>query len=255
MNEEPIILLQAVKAAGDAILQLHKTGFSVARKANNDLLTQADVLANEILKEHLLKSFPTYGWLSEESVDDLERLQHSRVWIVDPIDGTKEYAMGIPEYAVSVALAENGIPILACVFNPATNEMFHAIKSQGVWLNNKSIRCDESLPQQLIILASRTEYKRGEWARYKDHRVQPMGSIAYKLALIAAGRAHATFSLGPKNEWDIAAGVLLVTEAGGRATDQLQHLFIFNQADVLVDGIVASTIKANATVFEMLGAR
>jgi myo-inositol-1(or 4)-monophosphatase len=254
MSNEVAVLLQAVREAGSAIATLQSEGFSVTRKANNDLLTQADLLANDILKDKLTKAFPDDGWLSEESVDDPKRLQYKRVWVVDPIDGTKEYAHGIPEYAISVALVENGLPILACVYNPATAEFFHAVKGAGAWLGDERIRCDDRPTNVLTLLASRSEYERGEWERFeKVSSVKVIGSIAYKLALVAAGKAHATFSLGPKSEWDIAAGVLLVTEAGGVVTDQSHSPFVFNQENVRVKGIVASAANSHAQVFEMIG--
>jgi myo-inositol-1(or 4)-monophosphatase len=253
MNKERDVLIEAVHEAGAAILALQETGFAISRKANNDLLTQADLLANDMLKTRLLQAFPDYGWLSEESADDVSRLAAKRVWVVDPIDGTKEYALGIPEYAISVALVEEGEPVLACVFNPATDEFFHAIKGEGAWLNGHPIICDTSASRRMTLLASRSECKRGEWDPFLlHHEVKQIGSIAYKLALIAAGQAHATFSLGPKNEWDIAAGVLLVKEAHGLVTDQFQQPFLFNQEKVLVNGIVATSRQANSPVFEMI---
>ncbi len=255
MNNEASVLKKAVLAAGSAILQLQKTGFSVMRKENNDLLTQADLLANEILHKELLGAFPEDGWLSEESVDDVARLGAKRVWVVDPIDGTKEYARGVPQYSVSVALVENGIPILAAIFNPETNEYFSAIKGKGAWLWDEQIHCNEDVPARLTLLASHSECKRGEWDRFMPlHDVQQIGSIAYKLALIAAGKAHATFSLGPKSEWDIAAGVLLVQEAGGMVTDQAREPFIFNQQDIRVKGVVASSCAAYPVIFNMIEA-
>lgn len=253
MSNETAVLLQAVQEAGKSIIDLQQSGFSVTRKANNELLTQADTLANDILKKQLTAHFPEYGWLSEESVDDPARLTCERVWVVDPIDGTKEYAQGIPEYAISVALVEKGAPILSCVFNPATNELFHAIKDEGAWLNDSRIGCQQIPSGKLLLLASRSEYERGEWDRFmKAHQVKVIGSIAYKLALIAAGSAHATFSLGPKNAWDIAAGVLLVKEAGGIVTDNQRRTFTFNQPKVLVDGIVASAAHINEQLFQMI---
>jgi myo-inositol-1(or 4)-monophosphatase len=253
MNLELEILLQTVKEAGAAILSLQKTGFSVERKSNWSLVTKADLLANDILRNHLTSKFPDYGWLSEESKDSPERLMKERVWIVDPIDGTKEFVAGLGEYAVSVALIENGFPILGCVLNPATDELFYAIKGKGAWLGRCRLKCDESLKPPFLFLVSRTEYARGEWKQFEQtHRIQQVGSIAYKLALLAAGRAHATFSLGPKNEWDIAAGTLLVTEAGGIVTDARGEKFIFNQAKTLVNGIVATTASVNKLIFSLL---
>lgn len=252
MNKEMNSLLAAVQEAGAAILSLQKTGLDVSRKANNDIVTQADIVADNILKAHLLQAFPADGWLSEESVDDVRRLTSERVWVVDPIDGTREYASGIPEYAVSLALVTNGQPIAAAVFNPATNELFHASKGEGAWLGRKKIAC-ATATQDFLLLASRSEYKRGEWAKYeRAHKVKQVGSIAYKLGLIAAGQGDATFSLGPKNEWDIAAGVLLVQEAGGVVTDKERHTLVFNREDVKVNGIVATTQSINEQVFAMI---
>ena len=255
MNNETKVLLQAMRSAGNAILQLQRTGFTVEKKANNDLVTQADLVANDMITAFISEHFPEDGWLSEESKDHPARLAKKRVWVIDPIDGTIEFAKGLPEYAISVALVEEGAPIVAAVFNPATDEMFHAVKSEGAWLNDVRIHCDDGSPKQLVLLASRSEYKRGEWQIYeKHHHVQQIGSIAYKLALLAAGRAHATFSLGPKNEWDIAAGVLLVTEAGGRVSDKHRQTLLFNQPNVLQNSIVASAASCHERIFALLGA-
>lgn len=253
MNNEMTVLLQAMREAGAAILNLQKTGFEIAKKANNDIVTQADLLANAILKRELSGQFPEYGWLSEESIDDASRMHCARVWVVDPIDGTKEFATGIPEYAISVALVEHGQPILSAVFNPAMGELFHASKGQGAWLGSKKLsHAGLMATDNLMLLASRSEYKRGEWKTFQQsHRVSQVGSIAYKLALIAAGIAHATFSLGPKNEWDVAAGALLVTEAGGVVTNKHRQALQFNRQDVKVDGIIATTAETYEQVLAL----
>ena len=252
MDKEFDVLKQAVAEAGRAIADMRKKGVEISHKSNNDILTQADLCADNILKSTLTTNFPDYGWLSEESVDDARRLTIKRVWVVDPIDGTKEYAAGIPEYAVSAALVEDGKPVLACVFNPETNEMFSAMKGKGAWLNNIATRCKEDCSDKLTLLASNSEVKRGEWDQFADHDVQSIGSIAYKLALVAAGRADATFSLGPKSEWDIAAGVLLVSEAGGVVFDKSHKEFCFNQKNIIVNGIVASSAAASGRLMEVL---
>lgn len=253
MDREIDVLLQATRSAGAAILKLQASGFSVERKANKDLVTQADLLANEILKSSLSEHFPTYGWLSEETADNKDRLHCQYVWVVDPIDGTIEYTHGIPEYAISVALVKDGLPVIGVVFNPATNELFYAVQGKGAWLNDKKLICDEFPTKDFLLLASRSEYKRGEWSGFEAaHRVKVVGSIAYKLALVAAGFAHATFSLSPKNEWDIAAGTLLVLEAGGVVTDKHKKQFIFNQENVLVDSIVASAANVSSDLFQLI---
>ena len=239
------VVKKYVYQAGQAIFQMAAEGFETAYKANEDPVTTADLKADSILREGLTKDFPGTGWLSEETRDDYSRLDKELVWVVDPIDGTKEFVSGIPEYAVSVALVEYGLPVLAVVYNPATEEMFAAAKGQGAWLNGETINAEHTLTAKPVLLASRSEIQRGEFEPFEPFaEIRPCGSIAYKLALVAAGIADATFSLDPKNEWDIAAGVLLVSESGGNVTNRSGAPFTFNQRSTLVDGIVATTKRA-----------
>lgn len=236
------VLCEVVQKTGEAVLQIADNGFSTAYKANQDPVTVADLEANRILREKLLRRFPNFGWLSEETQDNMERLKKKWVWVVDPIDGTKEFIDGIPEFTISVALVREGHPLIAAIYNPTTKELFTAMRGKGAWLNGNRIQANHILKDRPIILASRSEVKRGEFQPFEAYAiVKPVGSIAYKLSLVAAGRADATFSLGPKNEWDIAAGVLLVEEAGGRVTDKEGNPFKFNQPNTLVNGIIAAT--------------
>lgn len=251
MQAEALVLLQAVKAAGEAVLAVRDRGFSVKQKANNDVLTEADLAANQVLKNTLLAAFPEDAWLSEETEDTHLRLNAKRVWIVDPIDGTREFIEGIAEYAVSVALVENGLPILAAVYNPVTKECFHAIKGEGAYCNEVRLQCRATLAEPYTLLASRSEFKRGEWAPFSAQHIEVIGSIAYKLALVAAGRADATFSLGPKSEWDIAAGVLLVTESGGYAGDCQGEPYVFNQPVPRVKNIAACSAVFQPALFSL----
>lgn len=239
------VVKKYVYQAGQAIFQMAAEGFETAYKANEDPVTTADLKADSILREGLTEDFPGTGWLSEETRDDYSRLDKKMVWVVDPIDGTKEFVSGIPEYAVSVALVEYGLPVLAVVYNPATEELFAAAHGQGAWLNGEAINAEHTLTAKPVLLASRSEIRRGEFEPFEPFaEIRPCGSIAYKLALVAAGIADATFSLGPKNEWDIAAGVLLVSESGGNVTNRSGAPFTFNQHSTLVDGIVATTKRA-----------
>ncbi|NQT03027.1 MAG: 3'(2'),5'-bisphosphate nucleotidase CysQ [Planctomycetes bacterium] len=247
------VLKKYVRQAGQVIFQMAAEGFETAYKANEDPVTTADLKADSILREGLMKDFHGTGWLSEETRDDYSRLESKLVWIVDPIDGTKEFVSGIPEYAVSVALVEYGQPVLAAVYNPATEELFSTASGQGAWLNEEAINSEHELTAKPLLLASRSEIRRGEFEPFEPFaQIRPCGSIAYKLALVSAGMADATFSLGPKNEWDIAAGVLLVEESGGRVTDKAGLPFAFNQRHTLVDGIVASTDDAHDPVWELI---
>lgn len=189
------------------------------------------------------------GWLSEESVDDHARLNARRVWIVDPLDGTREFAAGIPEWSISIGLVENGRPVAGGVLNPATEEIFLGTTEAGVTLNGRSTRAREpGRLDQAIVLASRSEVGRGEWddLRSAPFQVTPMGSVAYKLARVAAGLADATWTLVPKHEWDVAAGVALVCSAGGLVATPDGRFPLFNRPEPLFDGLSAFTRSCRA---------
>lgn len=249
LEEEKRVVREAVLQAGNEISRIAREGFETSYKENTDPLTTADLAANTILRERLMGAFPNDGWLSEETVDDTGRLTCERVWVVDPIDGTKEFVEGVPEYAISVALVNKGKPVLGVVYNPATEEYFEAVKGDGATLNGELICVPSTVPDKPVVLASRSELKRGEFDPFNGvFEVRPVGSIAYKLAVLAAGKADATFSLSPKNEWDIAAGVLLVEEAGGQTGDKQLKPFVFNQQNTLVTGIIATSEVSFHTV-------
>jgi myo-inositol-1(or 4)-monophosphatase len=154
-------------------------------------------------------------------VDDPIRLECDRVWVVDPIDGTREFIQGVPEWCISIGLVEGGVPVAGGIFNPATDELVVGSVEGGVSLNGRSVAVTEPSPQGKIdVLASRSEIRRGEWDRFEDSRltIRPCGSVAYKLGLVAAGLSDATWTLVPKSEWDVAAGTALVRGAGGVVT-------------------------------------
>ena len=211
------------------------------RKASDQsLVTEADRSVNRVLKEFLLRD--QEGWLSEESTDDLERLKKHRVWIVDPLDGTSEFVAGIPEWCISVAMVEGGRATAGGVCNPATGEIFLGSKETGVTYNGKHVyTTKKDRLEGAIVLASRREVGRGEWARFQKSSflVHPMGSVAYKLARVAAGLADATWSLNPKNEWDIAAGVALVEAAGGYVQFLPDSRPAFNKEFTVLPGLFA----------------
>ena len=209
-------------------------------KAGHDPVTEADTAVDALLRHELLREGE--GWLSEETVDDFSRLEKKRVWIVDPLDGTREFVAGIPEFCVSVAMVEDGIPVAGGICNPATNEIFLGSLDAGVTYNGKPARASQRTTiEGAIILASRSETKRGEWKRFENSsvKVRPMGSVAYKLALVSAGLADITFTLTPKNEWDIAAGAALVMSAGGFISTLDNSPLHCNRRSPLLSGLLA----------------
>jgi myo-inositol-1(or 4)-monophosphatase len=210
-------------------------------KAGHDPVTEADRALDAVLRKELLREGE--GWLSEESVDDPIRLQRSQVWVVDPLDGTREFVQGIPEFCVSIGFVENGRPVAGGICNPATNEVFLGSIESGVIYNGKPAQPSQRQSLEgALILASRSEVKRGEWKTFENSgcKIRPMGSVAYKLALVSAGLADATFTLTPKNEWDVVAGAALVQAAGGFVSTLEKTSLIANRRDPLLSGLLAS---------------
>jgi myo-inositol-1(or 4)-monophosphatase len=205
-------------------------------------LTEADKESDDLLKARLLGAFPDYGWLSEETKDSPERLERKRVWIVDPLDGTREFTLRVPEFCVCVALVEDRKPVVAVEYNPATDQMFAAAKGSGTTLNGAPARVStQARVADARVLASRSEDKRGEWDPFKPRcQVVLTGSVAFKLAELSCGKGDSTFTLTPKNEWDICAGSLLVEEAGGQVTGLDGKPLVFNQRSPLRPGMIAS---------------
>lgn len=251
-------LLQKTKSAtitaGEAIMSYYQDSFSVTEKSPDNPVTEADLAADKILKDQLTSLLTEVGWLSEETADSPERLNRSSVWVVDPLDGTKEFVLGLPEFSVSVALVEENQPILAVIYNPANRELYHAVRNQGAFLNDQLLATSQTGKfRGGIVEASRSERKRGEFEPFEDIvNLRTMGSIAYKLARVSAGKSDATWSRGPKSEWDICAGVLLVTEAGGRCVDLDDRPFTFNQPFPKVNGIIASNGRIHSQVVDSL---
>ena len=226
--------------AGALIQKIRTEGFETSSKGPAGPVTRADREADDLLKQELNKLVPV-GWLSEETADDRDRLAHDRVWVVDPLDGTKEFIKGLPEYSVAVALVERGKPVLGVVHNPATCDTFAAARRLGARRNGKPIRVREGNR----LLASRSETASGEFEQFVSAwEVEPVGSIQFKLALVAAGEAAVTLSRGPKHEWDVCAGALIVQEAGGIATDVFGERLRFNQPLPKVRGILAAAPAA-----------
>lgn len=255
MKTELEVVLEVVHRAGTRVLQLADQGFETHRKADHSPVTSADLAANDILRETLMNRFPNDGWMSEESPDTPERLNTSRVWIIDPIDGTSYFIKGVPQYSISVALVEDHQPILGVVYNPATEELFSAEKGKGLYLNGKPVKVDQVANEPLTILVNPSRLDRNEFTIFKDHvTLQPMGSIAYSLALVAAGQADGTINFDLLHEWDIAAGWLLVHEGKGMATDSTGNPLRFNQPDPISRGILAARSGAGEP-FDALVAR
>lgn len=256
-SRELTVAVEAAHAAGAIVRGWYEGAYTVREKSNDSPVTEADEEANQCIHTMIRDAFPDDGWLSEETRDSAERLGKRRVWVVDPLDGTKEFINRIPEFCVCIGLVDHETAIVGVSYNPVRDELFAAERGAGVSLNGAPVRVSrEPAMARARFLASRSEAARGEWEAFRDAlHVELTGSVAYKLALIAAGRADATFSLTPKNEWDVCAGAALIAEAGGRITDRYGKPLRFNQPETKLPGIIASNADLYAPIVEFLQQR
>ena len=257
MNSELNLAKDAANEAGALILNYFKADYEIKDKGYHNPVTTADFESDTCIREFLTGARPDYGWLSEETVDSPDRLDKERVWVVDPLDGTKEFVEGVPHFVVSVALVENGEPVVGVLFNPVTKETFTAAKGEGAFLNDEPIRCaTKDDVSDMVILNSRSETRRGLWSPYDGTfgELRAIGSVAYKLGLTAAGKADIFASLRPKNEWDICAGNCIINEAGGKLIDLYGNPRKYNLEKTLLEpGLIAGDVDAVDKTFEVLG--
>ena len=235
-------LRRAVAAAGEVALRHFCARGAHWFKAPGQIVTAADLEIDRLLYESLIGEFPDDAWLSEERADDRARLHRARVWMVDPIDGTRAFANGLPEFAISIALLRDGAPALGVVLNPATGESFEAERGSGAWCGGARLHVStHDALQGARLLSSRTEMRRRSWpVLMPEATFTDLSSLAYKLALVAAGRFDGLISLRASHDWDLAAALLLITEAGGRLTEPDGAALVLNRPEPQHPGLAAA---------------
>ena len=232
---------RALAAASEVACQFTPGTFDVRDDGGRNVVTEVDRRISHVLRAELLADGE--GWLSEEDPDDRSRLTCDTVWVVDPLDGTREFVDGIPEWCISVGLVVRGVAVAGGTCNPSTKELFLGALDCGVTYNGQpafiSRRNDLA---GALVLASRQEHKRGDWQRFENSgiKIRPMGSVAYKLSRVAAGLADATWTLSAKHEWDIAAGVALVNSASGVCGSITEADLQFNRGEPKLPGLAAT---------------
>lgn len=249
------LLKDAAQAAGDIARRYFRHDPRTWTKPDGaGPVTEADLAVNAMLREELTRARPEFGWLSEESEDDPARLEADHLFIVDPIDGTRAFIKGDPAWAISLAVAEKGRVTSAVVYLPARDKLYAAAAGAGAWLGTQRIRAsDRAALDGAAVLAPSPAFEAMHWKDARPPRVdrQFRSSLAYRLSLIGEGRFDAMLTLRATWEWDIAAGSLIVAEAGGIATDRRLHPLRFNNPGAQVNGVVA----AGARLHPLLGAR
>ncbi|MBM3569660.1 MAG: 3'(2'),5'-bisphosphate nucleotidase CysQ [Alphaproteobacteria bacterium] len=238
-------LVAAVDEAGALALRYFRNGVKSWDKHPGDPVSEADLAVDGLLRERLAALDPAAGWMSEESARAPDLRAAKRVWIVDPIDGTRAFLKGQAEFSVVAALVEDGRPLLAAVCNPATKQMFAAARGQGTTLNAIPVsvtRVDDPVGGRLLM-GEKGAKRLGLEGKAE---IRMVSSIAYRLCLVAAGRYDACVSLGEKSDWDIAAADLIVSEAGGLATAVDGSPFVYNLEPLRHPSVLAAGPKLHA---------
>ncbi|MFC5386783.1 3'(2'),5'-bisphosphate nucleotidase CysQ [Aquamicrobium segne] len=218
-EEDLALLLDAAQEAGRIALSYFGKEPQVWIKEGNSPVSEADYAADRYLREVLLQARPNYGWLSEETTDDLERLAAPRTFVVDPIDGTRAFIAGNPVWCVSVAVVEEGRSLAGVLDCPASREVYRACRGGGSFLGNRQLKV-EAASSQPVIAGPKPLLEMIDADLQKTMRhVNYVPSLAYRLAMIADGRIDASFIKTNSHDWDLAAAALILEEAGGILLD------------------------------------
>jgi 3'(2'), 5'-bisphosphate nucleotidase len=263
---EMSVALELAREAGAAILDVYDGPFEIEQKAGaGDLepVTQADRIANEIIVERLSREFPEDGILAEESIDTERRLGKSRVWMVDPLDGTTGFIEGNGDFAVQIGLAEDGECVLGVVYQPLTGVLYRAVRGGGAWVERPQAEPERARVSDHIDLATmRLAASRSHRSPRMDRVVQSFGvkqevrrgSVGIKVGLIVEQQCDLYVHLSPRTkQWDTCAPEIILQEAGGRLTDLFGRPLRYNSPEVQNrNGIVASNGVAHAQVIAAL---
>jgi myo-inositol-1(or 4)-monophosphatase len=241
-----------MRDAGALALAKFRSPLKIWNKNNSSPVCEVDIAVNDLLRERLSDAADGIGWLSEESLDDPARMQARQLWIVDPIDGTRAYIGGLPDWSISVALVENGRPVVAAVFAPVADEMFFATAGAGATLNNSPIKVTTGTLDGARAAAPAGYLNR---LRALDPRlvaVPKIHSLALRFARVAGGQIDAAFASGNSHDWDLAAADLLVHEAGGALTTFAGQLLTYNRADPVHAPLVAAGRDRHAALLDLV---
>jgi myo-inositol-1(or 4)-monophosphatase len=243
------LLKDTVREAGALGLSLFRTELKNWTKGSSSPVSEADIAVNELLETRLRSSTPDYGWLSEESADDEQRLSKRLVWIVDPIDGTRGYLAGREDWCVSVALVEGASPLLAAVFAPASEEFFFATRGKGATRNEVAVFTTPGTELDFSRVAGPKPLVERLSPSSQEIALHPrIGSLALRLCRVAHGGLDAAFAGGQSRDWDLAAANLIVQEANGKMTALSGDAILYNRPEVSHGVLVAAGRDRHASI-------
>jgi myo-inositol-1(or 4)-monophosphatase len=254
LTKDSELLFDAVREAGALAMTLLRQNVRRWSKSDGSQVTEADLKIDAMLAGRLQMARPSYGWLSEETPDSAERMTRGRLWVVDPIDGTSDFINGGEDWCIAAALVEDGRPVIASVYRPVREEFFWAIAGRGAHLDCLPIKVsDDASLDGARIMGNRKSL--GILAPHGiDARVARALPLQLRLAFVAAGRLDGAVSIGPRNDWDLAAGDLLVHEAGGLVSGASGDGYVYNRAETWQQGLVAAGAKRHAAIINVLRA-
>ncbi|MCR9058370.1 MAG: 3'(2'),5'-bisphosphate nucleotidase CysQ [Rhodobacteraceae bacterium] len=236
------LLETAARQAGELALGYFGQGLETWFKGNKSPVSEADIAVDRFLADRLLTARPDYGWLSEETADDRARLECRRVFIVDPIDGTRAFLAGGDEWTISIAVVEDGRPVAGAVFCPRRNEMFTARAGGGAFLNEAGIRVSgRTSVSGATLTGPHSIISNTDVLAAGFQKTEILRSLAYRLVMVAAGRIDVGTARGGPSDWDLAAADLLVKEAGGRITDVSGRDLTYNRSRTGHPALIAAS--------------
>ena len=245
------LLADTVREAGALALSLFRTKLKNWTKGASSPVSEADIAVNDLLERRLRPASPGYGWLSEESADDLARLDHRLLWVVDPIDGTRNYLAGKEDWCVSVALVDNGSPLLAALFAPSYDEFFFAARGQGASCNGGPLQATSGTELDFARVAGPKPLVERMKKALGEITLHPrIGSLALRLCRVADGRLDAAFAGGNSHDWDLAAADLIVHEANGKLTALSGDAVCYNRREPTHGVLVAAGRDRHAEIIE-----
>ncbi|MDA9447346.1 inositol monophosphatase [Bradyrhizobium sp. CCBAU 21360] len=241
LTRDAALLQDTVREAGALAHSMFRTELKKWTKGATSPVSEADIAVNDLLETRLRSATPDYGWLSEESADDAARLSRRLTWIVDPIDGTRNYLNGHDDWCVSVALVEDAAPVLAAVFAPTTDEFFFAARGQGTTLNGAAVQASPGSALDFSRVAGPKPMVERLNSSGREIKLHPrIGSLALRLCRVAHGALDAAFAGGNSHDWDLAAADLIVQEADGRMSDLSGEPILYNRREVAHGVLVAA---------------
>lgn len=265
-ENEMRVACELARTAGAAILEHYEGPLNIKQKNYDDdvePVTQADMIANELIVTRLKREFPDDGILAEESVDTERRLGKSRVWMVDPLDGTNGFIEGNGDFAVQIGLAEDGLCVLGVVYQPLTDVLYRAVRGGGTWIERPQFE-----PEKAVVSDTKT-LSAMRLAASRSHRSPRMnkviaqlgfeeevqrGSVGIKVGLLIEQQCDVYIHLSPRTkQWDTCAPEVILLEAGGRISDLFGYPLNYNVPDVQNrNGLIASNGVAHDQIIETL---